>query len=65
MKDTSEVVRVAEAFAWIEGQQAIHLKAVARGGGPVTLTAAQARTLGERLARLAAALEGLQTPSEP
>jgi len=42
MKSTSEVVRVKQAFAWIEQQRAIHLKAVTPKGEPVELSADEA-----------------------
>jgi hypothetical protein len=64
MKNTAELVKVKEAFAWIEGQDAIHLKATTRDGGPVVLTAAQAKNLAERLGRLATVLESLQQQAE-
>lgn len=60
MKSTAEVVKVKEAFAWIEGQTAIHLKATTRDGGPVVLTAAEAKNLAERLGRLADVLASVQ-----
>ena len=59
MKNTAELVKVKEAFAWIEGQTMIHLKATTRDGGPVVLTAEQAKNLAERLGRLAAVLESV------
>lgn len=60
MKSTSEVVRVKDAFAWIEEQQSIHLKAVTAKGNAVVLSAAEAKTLAARLEKLAATLESLQ-----
>ena len=60
MKGTSEVVRVKEAFAWIEEQRTIHLKAVTPKGEAVSLTAAEVRTLAQRLEKLATILESLQ-----
>lgn len=59
MKSTAEVVRVKQAFAWIEEQRAIHLKAVSPKGEPVELTAQEARSLAERLAKLADTLEAV------
>lgn len=60
MKSTAELVRVKDAIAWIEEQQAIHIKAVTTKGGAVVLTAAEARTLAVRLEKLASILESLQ-----
>jgi hypothetical protein len=60
MKSTAEVVRVKDAFAWIEEQRAIHLKAVTPKGEAVVLTAAEVRTLAARLEKLATILESLQ-----
>lgn len=60
MKSTAEVVKVAEAFAWIETQRAaIALKASTRDGQPVELTADQTRLLAQRLAKLADVLDSL------
>ncbi len=59
MKSTAEVVRVKQAFAWIEEQRAIHLKAVGPKGEPVELTAEEARSLAERLGKLADTLEAV------
>jgi hypothetical protein len=64
MKNTAEVVKIKDAYAWIEQQQAIHLKAVTRDGGAVVLTAAEAKMLSERLGRLATVLESLQAHAE-
>lgn len=60
MKSTAEVVRVKDAFAWIEEQRAIHLKAVTPKGDAVVFTAAEIRTLAARLEKLATILESLQ-----
>lgn len=60
MKSTSEVVRVKTAFAWIEQQRAIHLKAQDSEGHPVELTAEETRRLAERLLKLADVLDALQ-----
>ncbi len=60
MKNTAEVVRVKQAFAWIEQQREIHLKAVTPKGEPVELTAAEARKLAGQLVHLADILENLQ-----
>lgn len=59
MKSTAEVVRVKQAFAWIEQQRAIHLKAVTPKGEPVELTADDARNLAGRLVHLATILDSL------
>ena len=64
MKTTAEVVRVKQAMAWIEEQETIHLTAVMPGGGPVVLTAEDAKNLAQRLARLAEILEALQRESD-
>ena len=65
MKSTAEVVRVKQAFAWIEQQRAIHLKAVTPAGEPVELTAEDARTLAGRLVHLATILDSLaERPGE-
>ncbi|MEM6993112.1 MAG: hypothetical protein AAF721_21545 [Myxococcota bacterium] len=64
MKTTAEVVRVKQAMAWIEEQETIHLTAVAPGGGPVVLTADDAKNLAKRLARLAEILEAVQLEDE-
>jgi hypothetical protein len=61
MNTTSEVVRVKEAYAWVEAQKFIHLKAVSPDGKPVQLTAEDARILGERLLKLAKTLASLQS----
>jgi hypothetical protein len=58
MNTTSEVVRVKEAFAWVDNGQEIHLKAVQASGSPVVLTAEETRKLAERLLKLAATVEG-------
>lgn len=60
MNTTAEVVRVKQAFAWVEAQRCVQLKAIAPGGKPVELSAAETRKLSERLARLASILESLQ-----
>lgn len=60
MTTTSEVVRVKEAYAWVEAQKSIQLKAVTADGKPVQLTADDARILGERLIKLAQTLASLQ-----
>jgi len=52
---------VKDAFAWIEEQRAIHLKAVTPKGDAVVLTAAEVRTLAARLEKLATILESLQS----
>ncbi len=57
MNTTSEVVRVKEAFAWVDNGQEIHLKAVDAADKPVVLTAAETRRFAERLLKLAATLE--------
>lgn len=66
MKSTAEVVKVKDAFAWIEAQREIHLRATTKDGGAVVLGPADARRLAERLARLADVLESLLAePKEP
>jgi hypothetical protein len=60
MATTSEVVRVKTAYAWVEAQKFIHLKAVGPDGAPVELTADETRSLAERLLKLAQTLESLQ-----
>jgi hypothetical protein len=60
MKSTAEVVKVSEAFAWIETQRAcIAPKAAMRDGKPVELTAEQTRLLAQRLNKLADTLDSL------
>lgn len=60
MKSTAEVVKVSEAFAWIETERArIALKSVTRDGKPVELTADQTRVLAQRLSQLADVLDSL------
>jgi hypothetical protein len=61
MKNTAEVVRVKQAFAWIEQQRAIHLKAVTPKSEPVELTADEARRLAQQLTHLADILDSLTT----
>lgn len=63
MKNTAEVVRVKQAYAWVEAQRAIALKAQMPDGEPVELTADETRTLAERLLKLADVLESLQKTS--
>jgi hypothetical protein len=62
MSTTSEVIRVKEAFAWVEDGREVHLKANGPGGKPVVLTAEETRKLAERLIKLAATVESRQTP---
>lgn len=60
MKSTAEVVKVSDAFAWIETERAcIAIKSTTRDGKPVELTAAQTRLLAERLTKLADVLDSL------
>lgn len=60
MKSTAEVVKVSEAFAWIETErERIALKAQTRDGKPVELTAEQTRVLAQRLSKLADVLDSL------
>lgn len=61
MKSTAEVVRVKDAFAWIEEHKEIHLKAITSKGNAVVLSAAEARTLAARLEKLAGVLESMQS----
>ena len=58
MNTTSEVVRVKEAFAWVDNGEEIHLKAVQASGNPVVLNAEETRALAQRLLKLAATVEG-------
>ena len=60
MKTTAEVVRVKQAMAWIEDQEAIHLTAILPGGGPVVLSAEEAKNLAKRLERLAEILDAVK-----
>jgi hypothetical protein len=64
MKSTAEVVRVKSAFAWIEQQRVIHLKAAGNEGEPVALTADETRRLADRLTKLANVLDALQAEDE-
>lgn len=64
MKNTSEVVRVKQAFAWVDSSSAVHLKAVDGDGEPVKLSAAETRKLAERLLKLAQTLESLQAQDD-
>lgn len=48
-----------DAFAWIEEQRVVHLKAVTPSGDAVVLTAAEVRTLARRLEKLATILDSL------
>lgn len=57
-------MRVGEAFCWIEKQEVINLRAVARDGEPLGLNAEQARKLGGILQRLATTLEQLEADRE-
>jgi MinD-like ATPase involved in chromosome partitioning or flagellar assembly len=60
MNTTSEVIRVKEAFAWVEAGKAVHLKAATADGKPVVLSAEETRKLAERLLKLAQTVESLQ-----
>lgn len=64
MNSTSEMVRVKEAFAWVEAPDTVRLKAVASGGDPIKLNAEETRRLAERLLKLAATLENLQAEAD-
>ena len=64
MNTTSEVVRVKEAYAWVEAQKFIHIKAATADGKPVQLTAEEAKLLAERLLKLAQTLASLQSRAE-
>ena len=64
MNSTSEMVRVKEAFAWVEAPDTVRLKAVAAGGDPMKLNAEETRRLAERLLKLAATLENLQAEAD-
>ena len=62
MKSTAEVVKIKDAFAWIDNERGsdsatIALRAITRDGNPVPLTAAETRLLAERLAKLADVLD--------
>ena len=65
MRSTAEVVKIREAFAWIENQRdstdapMIALRSVTRDGKPVLLDAAETRLLAQRLEKLADVLESL------
>ncbi len=59
MKSTAEVVKVQDAFAWIENQQSIALKATTRDGKPVQLNPDETRLLAQRLTKLADVLDSL------
>jgi hypothetical protein len=55
-----EVNKVGEAYAWIEQEGSIHLKASSsREGDPLELTADEARSLAQVLLALAAELDAL------
>lgn len=64
MKATSEILRVGNAFAWIEDHRVINLKAVTADGEPLPLDAKQARKLSEILARLATHLDQIEAERE-
>ncbi|MEM7157250.1 MAG: hypothetical protein AAF799_30635 [Myxococcota bacterium] len=65
MRSTAEVVKIREAFAWIENQRdstdapMMALRSVTRDGKPVLLDAAETRLLAQRLDKLADVLESL------
>ena len=65
MRSTAEVVKIREAFAWIENQRdstdapMIALRSVTRDGKPVLLNADETRLLAQRLGKLADVLESL------
>ena len=64
MKSTAEVVRVGEAFAWIENQRSIAIQASTRDGKPVELDAEQAKQFADRVAKLADVLRSLQAQAD-
>ena len=49
----TDVRYVGDAYAWIEQESSIHLKAASKHGDPVELTAEEARELGQVLLELA------------
>lgn len=51
--DDKGVYHVDEAYAWLEYESSIMLKAVSRAGDPLELTAHDARELSEILIKLA------------
>jgi len=60
MKSTAEVVKIKDAFAWIETQRnSIALRATTRDGKPIELTADETRLLSQRLTKLADVLDRL------
>ncbi len=64
MNTTAEMVRVKEALAWVDAPRCVQLQAVTPTGQPVELDAEQTRRLAERLLKLAATLETLQSETE-
>jgi hypothetical protein len=62
MAATSELLKVGDAFAWIEDGKAIHLKASTGKSDPVELTAAEAMRVAEMLTKLARTLDSAQKP---
>ena len=56
MKD---VLSVSEAYAWIEQESSIHVKAASVHGDPIELSADEARELARVLISLANALDEL------
>jgi len=60
MSTTAEVVTINGAFAWVDGKEAVYLKAVSPKGEAIVLTVEQTRRLAERLMKLAATLESLK-----
>ncbi len=61
MNTTAEVVRVKEAYAWVDAARCVQLKAITADGAPIELTAEEATRLSERLLKLAKTLESLQS----
>ncbi|MCH9686455.1 MAG: hypothetical protein K0V04_33790 [Deltaproteobacteria bacterium] len=59
MKSTAEVVKVKEAYAWIDNQSSIALQATTRDGKPLKLTPDEVRLLATRLIKLADVLESI------
>jgi len=49
----TDIHHVGEAYAWIEQDSSIHLKAASQDGDPVEMTAEEARELGRVLLGLA------------
>jgi hypothetical protein len=57
----TDVKRVGDAYAWVEQQSSIHVKACSANGDPLEFTAEEARAFGRVLMSLAAELEALDS----